>query len=78
MNSLEELLSTCDVVSLHLPENSSTKNLMNAERIAQLKANCIFDNAVCGTVVDIDALTQALESVPVVPQLMYSRKNPPD
>uniref|UniRef100_Q0I102 D-3-phosphoglycerate dehydrogenase n=1 Tax=Histophilus somni (strain 129Pt) TaxID=205914 RepID=Q0I102_HISS1 len=62
MNSLEELLSTCDVVSLHLPENSSTKNLMNAERIAQLKANCIFINAARGTVVDIDALAQALES----------------
>ncbi|PJG83909.1 phosphoglycerate dehydrogenase [Caviibacterium pharyngocola] len=58
--SLEELLSSCDIISLHVPENASTKNLMNAERIAQLKQDCIFINAARGTVVDIDALAQAL------------------
>ncbi|OOS01454.1 D-3-phosphoglycerate dehydrogenase [Canicola haemoglobinophilus] len=62
INSLEELLRTSDVVSLHLPENASTKNLMNAQRIAQLKPDCVFINAARGTVVDIDALAQALES----------------
>lgn len=61
ISSLEELLSTSDIVSLHVPELPSTKNLMNAERIAQLKPGCIFINAARGTVVDIDALAQALE-----------------
>ena len=61
VRSLEELLSSCDVVSLHVPELPSTKNLMNAERIAQLKQGAILINAARGTVVDIDALTEALK-----------------
>ncbi|WP_118861536.1 phosphoglycerate dehydrogenase [Haemophilus haemolyticus] len=61
VRSLEELLSSCDVISLHVPELPSTKNLMNAERIEQLKQGAILINAARGTVVDIDALTQALK-----------------
>ena len=61
VRSLEELLSSCDVISLHVPELPSTKNLMNAERITQLKQGAILINAARGTVVDIDALAQALK-----------------
>ena len=61
VRSLEELLSSCDVISLHVPELPSTKNLMNADRIAQLKQGAILINAARGTVVDIDALAQALK-----------------
>ena len=61
LRSLEELLSSCDVVSLHVPELPSTKNLMNAARIAQLKQGAILINAARGTEVDIDALAQALK-----------------
>ncbi|AWP54465.1 phosphoglycerate dehydrogenase [Haemophilus influenzae] len=61
VRSLEELLSSCDVVSLHVPELPSTKNLMNATRIAQLKQGAILINAARGTIVDIDALAQALK-----------------
>lgn len=61
LRSLEELLSSCDVVSLHVPELPSTKNLMNAARIAQLKQGAILINSARGTVVDIDALAQALK-----------------
>lgn len=60
ISTLEELLSTCDVISLHVPENASTKNLMSAERIAQLKADSVLINAARGTVVDIDALAARL------------------
>ncbi|PVX32072.1 D-3-phosphoglycerate dehydrogenase [Pasteurella langaaensis DSM 22999] len=62
VGSLEELLSSCDVISLHVPENPSTKNLMNADRIAQLKQGSVLVNAARGTVVDIDALAAALEA----------------
>lgn len=62
VNTLEELLSSCDVISLHVPESPSTKNLMSAERIAQLKQGSILVNAARGTVVDIDALAVALET----------------
>lgn len=62
VNTLEELLRSCDVISLHVPENPSTKNLMSAERIAQLKQDSILVNAARGTVVDIDALAAALDA----------------
>ncbi|MFZ7136427.1 phosphoglycerate dehydrogenase [Avibacterium avium] len=62
VGSLKELLASCDVISLHVPENASTKNLMNAERIAQLKEGSILINAARGMVVDIDALAQALKA----------------
>ncbi|VGM95410.1 D-3-phosphoglycerate dehydrogenase [uncultured Avibacterium sp.] len=62
VGSLKELLASSDVISLHVPENASTKNLMNAERIAQLKEGSILINAARGMVVDIDALAQALKA----------------
>ena len=60
VSSLEELLSSCDAISLHVPENDSTKNLMNKERIGQLKEGAVLINAARGTVVDIDALAARL------------------
>ncbi|MFZ7187460.1 phosphoglycerate dehydrogenase [Avibacterium avium] len=62
VGSLKELLASSDVISLHVPENASTKNLMNAERIAQLKEGSILINAARGTVVDIDALAAAIKA----------------
>ena len=61
VRTLKDLLSNCDIISLHVPENASTKNLISAERIAQLKKDSILINAARGTVVDIDALAEALE-----------------
>lgn len=61
VSSLEELLAQSDIVTLHVPQDDSTKNLMSAERIAQMKQDAILINASRGTVVDIDALAQALE-----------------
>ena len=49
------------MISLHVPDLPSTRNLISAERIAQLKQNSILINAARGTVVDIDALANALE-----------------
>ena len=61
VHSLEELLGDCDVISLHVPDLPSTRNLMSAERIAQLKQNAILINASRGKVVDIEALSRALK-----------------
>ncbi|MEI6897542.1 MAG: phosphoglycerate dehydrogenase [Psychromonas sp.] len=60
--SLKALLAQSDVVSLHVPEVPSTKNMMGANEFAQMKDGAIFMNAARGTVVDIDALCDALES----------------
>ena len=59
--SLEGLFGQADVVTLHVPDLPSTRNLMDQERISQMKPKSILINASRGTVVDIDALTKALE-----------------
>ncbi|WP_020682005.1 phosphoglycerate dehydrogenase [Marinobacterium rhizophilum] len=60
--SLNELLATCDVISLHVPETRSTKDMMGTAQFEKIKQDAIFINAARGTVVDIDALCGALES----------------
>jgi len=62
VNSMEKLLGMSDVVSLHVPELDSTKDMMGAEQFAQMKDGAIFMNAARGTVVDIPALAAALSS----------------
>ncbi|AXR07460.1 phosphoglycerate dehydrogenase [Salinimonas sediminis] len=60
VKSLETLLSTSDVVSLHVPETATTHNLIDENALAQMKPDAILINASRGTVVDIDALVAAL------------------
>ncbi|RDV29094.1 phosphoglycerate dehydrogenase [Alteromonas aestuariivivens] len=62
VKSLDTLLSTSDVVSLHVPETAQTQNLIGARELAKMKAGSILINASRGTVIDIDALVNALES----------------
>ncbi|ROR98865.1 D-3-phosphoglycerate dehydrogenase [Sinobacterium caligoides] len=62
MNTLEELLGSADIVSLHVPETAATKDMIGAEQIAAMKDGAILINASRGTVVDIPALATALES----------------
>jgi D-3-phosphoglycerate dehydrogenase len=62
VGSLHELLALADVVTLHVPETPSTKDMMRAERLALMKAGAILINASRGTVVDIEALTASLKS----------------
>ncbi|KXS53807.1 MAG: D-3-phosphoglycerate dehydrogenase [Marinobacter sp. T13-3] len=62
VGSMQELLNIADVVSLHVPETPATKYMFKAEQFAQMKPGSIFMNASRGTVVDIDALAEALSS----------------
>ncbi|GLY59748.1 D-3-phosphoglycerate dehydrogenase [Pectobacterium brasiliense] len=59
---LSDLLNMSDVVSLHVPENESTYNMMGAEELALMKPGSILINAARGTVVDIPALCDVLSS----------------
>ena len=60
MDSLDELLAASDVVTLHLPELPSTKGLIGRAQIRAMKPGAHLINASRGTVVDIDALAEAL------------------
>ncbi|KAE9541514.1 phosphoglycerate dehydrogenase [Ursidibacter maritimus] len=60
--SLDELLAMSDAISLHVPENASTKNLLNATNLSKVKKDAVVINAARGTVVDIDALVEVLAS----------------
>lgn len=62
VGSMQELLNMADVVSLHVPETPATKYMFKAEQFAQMKPGSILMNASRGTVVDIDALAEALSS----------------
>jgi D-3-phosphoglycerate dehydrogenase / 2-oxoglutarate reductase len=62
INSMDELLAQSDVVSLHVPELPSTKMMFGAAQIAKMKEGAILLNASRGSVVDIDALADALKS----------------
>lgn len=62
LGSLRELLGTCDVVSLHVPETPQTRNMIGAEQLAWMKPGSILINASRGTVVDLDALAASLET----------------
>lgn len=62
VNTLKELLNISDAVTLHVPEDATTFNMMNAERIAQMKKGAHLINASRGTVVDIDALAEAIKN----------------
>ena len=60
--SMTALLKEADVISLHVPETPQTKNMMGAAEFEVMKDGVIFINASRGTVVDIDALAEALEN----------------
>ena len=62
VGSLEELLARADVVSLHVPDVPSTRWMIGRDQLALMKQNAIFINASRGTVVDIEALAEVLES----------------
>ncbi len=60
--SLHDLLATSDVVSLHVPDTPQTHLLIGTKELAAMKPGSHLINASRGTVVDIEALTAALES----------------
>lgn len=59
---LSDLLNMSDVVTLHVPETGSTKNMMGHKELALMKPGAILINASRGTVVDIPALCEVLQS----------------
>jgi D-3-phosphoglycerate dehydrogenase len=62
MPSLQALLQRADVVTLHVPETPETKNMIGAPELAAMKRGAALVNAARGSVVDIGALVESLQS----------------
>ena len=58
---LDELIKQSDVVTLHLPLDSSTKNIMDREKLDLLKSDAILINLARGGLIDETALKELLK-----------------
>ena len=61
-HTLEELLKTSDLVSLHVPDTPATRGMIGPEQLRLMKPRSYLINASRGSVVNIEALAQALRS----------------
>ena len=83
VRSLDELLAMSDVVTLHVPETPNTRMMIGATEIARMRPGTLLINASRGTVVDIEALADALArqhlagaAIDVFPTEPKSNKDP--
>ena len=60
-DDMEEVLSTADFLTLHVPFNKHTKHLMNAQRLKKLKPHTVLLNFAREGIVDNEALIQELK-----------------
>lgn len=58
---LDHLLQVSDIISLHIPFNESTKNILNAHRLEMMKENAILINTARGGLVDEARLKDLLK-----------------
>jgi len=74
--SFEELISTADIISLHLPLNENTRHLINADTISRMKKGTILLNTSRGGLIDTTALIYALKDRKVVAGLDVFENEP--
>ncbi len=60
--SLKELLKHSNIITLHVPSEASTRNMINADSLSYIKKGSLLINLSRGDVVDIEALKKAVES----------------
>jgi len=60
--SIKEVVSKSEIITLHVPENGTTKNLINKTILKHFKKESILLNYARGEVVDLEALSTALKS----------------
>ncbi len=61
VTSLDDIFTTCDYISIHVPLNDATKHTVNEETIAKMKDGVRILNYARGELVDSDAIIKALE-----------------
>ena len=60
VDTLQELMGQCDIVSIHTPLNDETRNLVGAAALAAAKRGIIVINTARGPIIDLDALHDAM------------------
>ena len=58
---LEDLLSSSDIISIHVPLTKETRHMINRDRLSRIKRGAIVINTSRGAVIDTEALIEALE-----------------
>ncbi|MCH2136541.1 MAG: phosphoglycerate dehydrogenase [Phycisphaerales bacterium] len=61
VDSLDQVLQSSDVVTLHVPATPATANLIGQRELALMQPHAMLINNARGSVVDLDALAQALQ-----------------
>ena len=59
-DDLVEIVKSMDVISLHMPLNNKTKNIINYDLLKTMKKNCIIINAARGGIINENDLNKAL------------------
>ena len=62
LDSQDELLQTCDIITLHMPSTDSTRNMVDSSFLAKMKDGATLINTSRGDLVDEAALIEALET----------------
>lgn len=60
--TIDEIISTADILTLHCPSTAATRQLINATSLAKMKPGALLINVARGDLVDTAALVQALQS----------------
>jgi D-3-phosphoglycerate dehydrogenase len=60
--SLDNLLASCDLITLHCPATAETRGMIDARALAKMRPGAILVNLARGNLVDTAALTAALQS----------------
>lgn len=60
-NMLDECISKADIIALCLPQNDSTKHIMNKERLSKIKENALLLNIGRASAIDTEAMIELLK-----------------
>lgn len=60
--SIEEIFSTCDIISLHLPYNDNTYHIIDDRLLSKVKHGALLVNTARGAIIDEEALIKHLEN----------------
>jgi len=61
VDTVEELYSTCQYISLHIPANNKTKKSINYDLLSKMPENAVLINAARKEVIDEDGMVKLME-----------------